>query len=138
MKYTLGIDTGTTSVSIAVLSEAREVIDSITVNHEAFIQGDFPESRVQSPEKIREIVMASIESITKKYGQPSSIGFTGQMHGILYVNSRGESVSPLYTWQDISGSIPLDGKSSLEILRENGLKVSPGYGLATHLYLQRS
>lgn len=138
MKYTLGIDTGTTSVSIAVLSEAREVIDSITVNHEAFIPGDFPESRVQSPERIREIVMASLESLTQKYGQPSAIGFTGQMHGILYVNSEGESVSPLYTWQDISGSVPVNGKSSIEILREHGLTVSPGYGLATHFYLQRS
>ena len=138
MKYTLGIDTGTTSVSIAVLNESRQVIDSITVNHEAFIPGDFPESRVQSPERIREIVMASLESLTRKYGQPSAIGFTGQMHGILYVNSKGESVSPLYTWQDISGSVPVNGKSSLEILREHGLTVSPGYGLATHFYLQRS
>ncbi|MBQ2616385.1 MAG: hypothetical protein IJF90_05960, partial [Synergistaceae bacterium] len=68
MKYTLGIDTGTTSVSIAVLNESRQVIDSITVNHEAFIPGDFPESRVQSPERIREIVMASLESLTRKYG----------------------------------------------------------------------
>ncbi len=138
MKYTLGIDTGTTSVSIAVLSESREVIDSITVNHEAFIPGDFPESRVQSPERIREIVMASLESLSQKYGNPSAIGFTGQMHGIVYVNSKGESVSPLYTWQDISGSVPVNGKSSLEILREHGLTVSPGYGLATHFYLQRS
>ena len=138
MKYTLGIDTGTTSVSIAVLNESREVIDSITVNHEAFIPGDFQESRVQSPERIREIVMASLESLTQKYGQPSAIGFTGQMHGILYVNSKGESVSPLYTWQDISGSVPVNGKSSLEILRSHGLTVSPGYGLATHFYLQRS
>ena len=58
MNYTLGIDTGTTSVSMAAVNSSREVIDSITVNHEAFIQGDFPESRIQSPERIREIVMA--------------------------------------------------------------------------------
>lgn len=132
MKYTLGIDTGTTSVSIAAIDSSREILDSITANHEAFIPGDFPESRVQDPERIRKIVMAGLESITQKYGQPSAIGFTGQMHGILYVDSHGDSVSPLYTWQDITGN------DSLPILRAHGLKVSPGYGLTTHLSLQRS
>mgnify|MGYP002622412562 CR=1 FL=1 len=141
MKYTLGIDTGTTSVSMAAVNSSCEVIDSITVNHEAFIQGDFPESRVQSPERIREIVMAGLEALSQKYGQPSAIGFTGQMHGILYVNAEGEAVSPLYTWQDISASIPISsrgGKTATQILHEHGLKCSPGYGLGTHLYLQEA
>lgn len=63
---------------------------------------------------------------------------TGQMHGILYVNSQGQSISPLYTWQDSSGNIRINGKSSIEILHENGLKCSSGYGISTHFYLQRS
>lgn len=133
MNYTIGIDTGTTSVSIVAINEALKVIDSITVNHEAFI-----ERGVQNPEKIREIVMASLESLTSKLGQPSAIGFTGQMHGILYINGKGKAVSPLYTWQDGSGSIPVDGKSSLEIFREHGLTCSSGYGTSTHFYLQRT
>lgn len=54
MKYIIGIDIGTTSISIAAINEFREVIDSITANHDAFIPGDFPESRVQSPERIFE------------------------------------------------------------------------------------
>ena len=132
MKYTLGIDTGTTSVSMSAISESRQVLDSITANHEAFIPGDFPESRVQDPARILSIVMAGLESLTAKYGQPSAIGLTGQMHGILYVDSRGESVSPLYTWQDSTGN------DSLPILRSHGLKVSPGYGTSTHFSLQRS
>ena len=138
MKYCLGIDTGTTSVSMSAVTESREILESLTVNHEAFIPGDFPESRVQDPERIRKIVMAGLESLTAKYGQPSAIGLTGQMHGILYVNSRGESVSPLYTWEDPSAIIPVSGKSSLEILRSHGLKCSSGYGVGTHFYLQRT
>ena len=138
MKYYLGIDTGTTSVSIAAINSSRKVIDSITANHEAFIPGDFPESRVQDPARILSIVMAGLDSLTQKYGTPSAIGLTGQMHGILYVDSRGESVSPLYTWEDPSAIIPVSGKSSLEILRSHGLKVSPGYGTGTHFYLQRA
>ena len=138
MKYTIGIDTGTTSISIVAINESREVIDSVTVNHEAFIKGEFPESRVQNPERILEIVMASLNSITSKLGQPSAIGFTGQMHGILYVNDRGEAVSPLYTWQDNSGNIIVNSKSSLQILHEHGLTCSSGYGISTHFYLQRT
>ncbi|MBQ7168330.1 MAG: hypothetical protein IJR63_00325 [Synergistaceae bacterium] len=138
MKYYLGIDTGTTSVSIAAVNESREIIESITVNHEAFIPGDFPESRVQNPAKILSIVMAGLDSLTQKYGTPSAIGLTGQMHGILYLDSRGEPVSPLYTWQDSSANIPVSGKSSLDILRSHGLKCSSGYGVGTHFYLQRA
>lgn len=138
MKYTLGIDTGTTSVSIAAVNSSREVIDSITVNHEAFIPGDFQESRVQDPERIRKIVMAGLDSLTQKYGQPSAIGFTGQMHGVLYLDNNGNPVSPLYTWEDPSANIPVSGKSSLDILHSHGIKCSSGYGVTTHFYLQRA
>ena len=54
------------------------------------------------------------------------------MHGILYVNSKGEAVSPLYTWQDSTGD------DMLAVLRAQGLHVSSGYGTATHLHLQRN
>ena len=70
MKYTLGIDTGTTSISIAALNEAHELLTSRTVNHNAFIHGEFPESRVQNPELIRQIVTDNLESIISEYGSP--------------------------------------------------------------------
>ncbi|MBR0257485.1 MAG: hypothetical protein IJQ58_07095, partial [Synergistaceae bacterium] len=138
MKYTLGIDTGTTSVSLAAINESHELIASRTINHEAFIPGEFPESRVQNPARILSAVMAGLEAITQEHGQPSAIGFTGQMHGIMYIDAFGEPVSPLYTWEDPSANIPVNGKSSLEILRENGLSIPSGYGLGTHFYLQRA
>ena len=34
-----------------------------------------------------------------------SIGVTGQMHGIVYVDENGVAVSPLYTWQDGRGDL---------------------------------
>ncbi|MBQ4430136.1 MAG: hypothetical protein II877_01435 [Synergistaceae bacterium] len=138
MKYTLGIDTGTTSVSLAAINESHELIASRTINHEAFIPGEFPESRVQNPARILSAVMAGLEAITQEHGQPSAIGFTGQMHGIMYIDAFGEPVSPLYTWEDPSANIPVNGKSSLEILRENGLSIPSGYGIGTHFYLQRA
>ena len=138
MNYTIGIDTGTTSVSLAAINESRELVASRTINHGAFIPGDFPESRVQNPAQILSAVMAGLESITQEYGAPSAIGFTGQMHGVLYLDKNGNPLSPLYTWEDPSANIPVDGKSSLEILRSHGVKCSAGYGVATHFYLQRA
>ena len=138
MKYTIGIDTGTTSVSIAAINESRELVTSTTVNHNAFIKGDFPESKVQDAKRILEIVMAGLESITSEYGSPSAIGFTGQMHGVLYLGKNGNPVSPLYTWEDPSANIPVNGESSLSILHSHGVKCSAGYGVSTHFYLQRA
>ena len=132
MKYYLGIDTGTTSISIAALHEDNSLITSRTVNHGSFITGDSPASRVQNPERIKSLVFEAVNAITSELGRPSAIGFTGQMHGILYVNSKGESVSPLYTWQDSTGD------DMLPILRAQGLHVSSGYGMATHLHLQKT
>ena len=132
MQSTLGIDTGTTSISVAAVNEAHELIESRTVNHEAFIPGSSHESRIQDPSRIHSLAYDILASLTSKHGRPSAIGFTGQMHGILYVNAQGEAVSPLYTWQDTTGN------DSLPLLREHGLKVSPGYGMATHLHLQKA
>ncbi len=132
MKYYLGIDTGTTSISMAALTESRKLLASRTFNHNSFITGDSPANRLQDPERIKSNAVYLLDSITAEFGQPSAIGFTGQMHGILYVNASGKAVSPLYTWQDTTGD------DSLVLLREHGLTVSSGYGMATHFSLQRN
>lgn len=129
MKYYLGIDTGTTSISIAMLDESSRLIEHRTLNHASFIQGE-SFNKIQNPERIKSFVDEILADIMKTFGAPSAIGFTGQMHGMLYVNANGDSVSPLYTWEDQSGI------ETVKILREHGMKCSVGYGLATHLYLQ--
>ena len=132
MKYYLGIDTGTTSISLAALNEAHELLTSRTINHNAFIQGESPLSRIQNPERIKTLVLEAVNDIASELGRPCAIGFTGQMHGILYVNAQGLAVSPLYTWQDSTGD------DMLSVLREHGLRVSSGYGMATHFHLQKA
>jgi sedoheptulokinase len=63
----------------------------------------------------------------------SAIGITGQMHGILYLDERGNPVSPLYTWQDRRG------EELCPQLRElTGYAAAPGYGLVTHCALAKS
>ncbi len=135
----MGIDIGTTTVSIALLDgESGALVDKLTENSNAFVPDAHPAGRTQDPEKIRALVRQGVEALTERHGKPDCIGFTGQMHGMLYVNARGEAVTPLYTWQDGRGGDALaDGKSAAELFRAAGVASAPGYGLATHLALLR-
>ena len=123
MNYYLGIDTGTTSISITAIESSGQLLEHRTLNHSSFIQGE-SFNKIQNPERILNFVNEIITDIMKTLGTPSGIGFTGQMHGMLYVNAHGDSVSPLYTWQDQSGT------ETVKILREHGMRCSVGYGLS--------
>ena len=134
----MGIDIGTTTISM-VLTEADtgKMIAKETVEHRSFLKSEIPEQKIQDPERIYEIVTELANQMEKEYGLPDGIGFTGQMHGMLYVDASGRAVSPLYTWQDGSGELLLEnGESSVQLLKEVGAAAS-GYGLVTHFYLQK-
>lgn len=134
----MGIDIGTTTVSVVLLEQKTgEVLERETVEHHSFLKGCVPEEKIQDPERIYEIVQSLIDKIEKKHGYPDRIGFTGQMHGMLYVDISGKAVSPLYTWQDRSGEILLEnGKNCVQLLKETGTAAA-GYGIVTHFYLQK-
>ena len=134
----MGIDIGTTTISM-VLTEADtgKMIAKETVEHRSFLKSEIPEQKIQDPERIYEIVTELANRMEKEYGLPDGIGFTGQMHGMLYVDASGRAVSPLYTWQDGSGELLLEnGESSVQLLKEVGAAAS-GYGIVTHFYLQK-
>ena len=59
-----------------------------------------------------------LELIYKSYTGIVSIGVTGQMHGILYLNSDGQAVSNLINWQDKRGDIPIkDSMTACQIIK---------------------
>lgn len=134
----MGIDIGTTTISMILMDEeSKEITAYETVSHDSFLAGELPEEKIQDPERIWRITKEKMDSIIRACGKPDGIGLTGQMHGMLYVDDRGNAVSPLYTWQDGSGNRPLkEGKSSADILAKKAGDSSAGYGLATHYCLQ--
>ena len=133
----MGIDIGTTTVSVLMLeSETGEMLGSRTVSHKAFVEGKHAFNRVQDPEKLFEITAGAAAELAEKYGKPDSIGFTGQMHGMLYVDKNGKAVSPLYTWQDGSGNEEYrDGETYAQFLKKNIGAAATGYGMTSHFYL---
>lgn len=139
--HTLGIDIGTTTISIVLVNEEDGcLIARETIGHGAFIDDGCPVGKVQDPGKIWGIVRERTAALTAAHGAPACIGLTGQMHGMLYVSAQGEAVSPLYTWQDGRGNLPMDaGKSCAEHLRAAGCgAAAAGYGLTTHYYLLKN
>jgi len=138
-KYSIGLDIGTTSVSVAVLNTATgKTIFTNSKNHGAFLPNDEGYFREQDADVLFNLARKMLDEVLERFFPIGYIGLTGQMHGILYVDNTGEAVSPLYTWQDnrlLTEVVP--GKTYAdEISEKTGYRISAGYGLGTHYVLQ--
>lgn len=134
---TIGIDIGTTTISAVVLeTEEERVLAVRTIPNDSFMKSDYEWERVQDPAVIIDKARAALDELLEQYPDVISIGLTGQMHGIVYVDEAGRHLSPLYTWQDQRGNLPVfDGVSLVSCIKAScGAAVSAGYGLVTHLY----
>ncbi|KWX69945.1 sedoheptulokinase [Paenibacillus jilunlii] len=135
---TIGIDIGTTSITGLVYDlEHRRVLHRLTAENSAQLPGSGKEwERLQDPAVILQLVQGILEQLMSREPGVRGIGFTGQMHGILYTDAGGKHVSPLYTWQDGRGSVPYDEflTHAEKLSKDTGYPVAPGYGLATHFY----
>lgn len=136
----LGLDIGTTTISAAVLDrEDGAVCDAKTIANQCFIDRGNEWERIQDVDRIMEKALAVANEMVDTYEDIETIGLTGQMHGILYFDEDGNSVSPLYTWQDGRGNLKEDGgRSVVEEIRDVcGIWAASGYGLVTHIYNRR-
>lgn len=131
----IGLDIGTTTIcSIAVDAENGRLLKSVTLPNDSFIDGK-PFEKIQSPEKIIEKVTALAENLFNEFSPVCAIGITGQMHGIVYLDFNGKSVSPLYTWQDGSGNEKLGDSNYAKNLSDiTGYAAASGFGGTTYYY----
>ncbi len=132
----IGIDIGTSSICGVAYHFTDKTIESITKNNHTFIETSNVWEKIQDPEKIIKIVRGIIDEFSSKYPDIKGIGFSGQMHGMLYVDEKGDAVSPLYTWQDSRANQPYRaGQTYAEYLSaKTGHTLATGFGLVTHFY----
>ena len=125
----IGLDIGTTSIcGVCVNAENGEILKAVTKANNSFIKSDKSYEKIQNPDEIMETVYSVMEELD--VSDASAIGFSGQMHGIVYTDSNGKAVSPLYTWQDERAAAEYkNGKSYAQYLG-----CFAGYGLATDFY----
>lgn len=131
----VGIDIGTTTVCAVVYDvDNCEQLETYSVPHNSYVC-----SGVRS-EQCVSVIMDKAEKllyhVLDTYKGVISIGISGQMHGIVYVNTNGEAVSNLINWQDKRADLILDDRQSTcqKIFNITGESISTGYGVATHYY----
>lgn len=134
-EVTVGVDIGTTTISAVVYDiDHKNQLEAYTIPHHSYVRSDaFSE---QSVSVIMEKAEKLLHHILKCYPHVVSIGLSGQMHGIVYVDADGEPVSDLINWQDKRADLPLkNGKTVCDMIRlATGISISTGYGIATHYY----
>lgn len=132
---TLGLDIGTTSVSAVVHDSSRGVLAAKSIKNDSFLPSESWE-RLQNPATVWEKCQLLLSHLLAAFPDVAAIGVTGQMHGIVYLDSSGEYVSPLMIWQDGRGDLPYDETSTwAEHLSEiTGYTLATGYGMVTHYY----
>jgi len=135
----LGLDIGTTTISAVVIDEGR-TISSATLSNGAFLADEQPWEKVQDAEYIQNTALGIVESMFTDHPDIQRIGITGQMHGIVYLDSDGNLLSPLYTWQDGRGNQPYSEEETYAqyISRITGYDAATGFGLVTHFYNQHN
>ena len=129
----LGLDIGTTSICAVVLDGNGNIVYTTTKANDYHGQSKNGE-RTQNPEKIfflcKDIYRETVEKFSIK-----SVGVSGQMHGILYVDKNGQAVSPLYSWQDERGNLPFENSTYAETLSlRSGQKMATGFGCTSVFY----
>jgi len=133
---TIGLDIGTTTISVVAYDSVDGCLAAETVPNSSFLEGKHAWERIQDPDRIWEKALKSVRKMKEKYPSAFGIGVTGQMHGIVYLDRSGKPCSPLYTWQDARGNEKTpEGKTYAEELSElTGYSMSAGVGLTTHYY----
>ena len=128
----LGIDIGTTSICAVVLDYTGNIKYTVTKPNDCHLESKSG-AKIQDPEKIYSVCEGIYNETQKKF-DIKSIGVSGQMHGILYVDKYGKSVSPLYSWQDERGNLPFESSTYAQTLSEkSGYNMATGFG-CTSLY----
>lgn len=131
----VGLDIGTTNITLVALDlQECSIVDYRSASNDRYTN-DETYAYAQDPKGIERQVRLLMEGLDAPI---ASICVTGQVHGILYYDDKGEAVSPLYTWLDQRGMVEIDGKSSQRVLfEETGTLLPAGYGLLCHFANRR-
>lgn len=125
----IGIDIGTTGIcGVCVDTSSGKILKTVSRANNCFIETDKEYEKIQDGEKILNKVCEIIDELFDN--NTASIGFSNQMHGIIYTDKNGKALSPLYIWQDGRGNLPYrDGKTYAQHMNSFA-----GYGLVTDFY----
>jgi len=105
MEYTLGIDLGTTGVKVLLVSEKGEVVASGKGQYPLLMPG--PNWAEQDAEAWWNATVSAVKSCLAqacvsagKEVRVAAVGLSGQMHGSVFLDGKGEVLRPAILWND--------------------------------------
>lgn len=142
----IGIDSGTQSTrALVVDANSGKVLGSASQAH-GLLPGLPPGAREQHPESWRDATQKTIRKALReacaRAGEVKAIGVSGQQHGFVPLDSKGEVIRPAKLWCDTSTAAECD--EIMERLggfkatvREIGNAVLPGFTAPKILWLKK-
>lgn len=138
---TIGLDIGTTTVcGVLIDAQSGRMLEARTLPNDAAVPGAHPWERLQNPARLERLCRELIDRWMRQYPDVAGVGLSNQMHGAVYVNAKGEAVSPLVTWQDGRGNRPGESGDpyAAQLSARTGYPMATGYGLTTHWVNQQT
>jgi xylulokinase len=136
----LGIDLGTSSVKAVLVDVRGRVLQ--TGSREYDIHSPEPERAEQSTDDWWNATVHAVrEAATGRADAVKAIGFSGQMHGTVFVNPMKRALGPAIIWADQRSALEVDEFSSLvgkELLAETaGTAPATGFMGPTLLWIKK-
>lgn len=107
--YLIGLDIGTSKLAAVALEAAGGSLLAVeqAPNRTALTAAE-PDAAEQDAEALAGAAAGLIKALVRRpevaAARPAALGVTGQMHGVLLADRRGDPLSPLITWQDGRGN----------------------------------
>jgi len=102
MACLVGIDIGTTGVKTLLVAAEGHVVESATVEYPMYTPR--PLWAEQDPQDWWEATIESIRRVLSRSGvdptEIAGLGLTGQMHGMVMLDEKGEVLRPCIMWND--------------------------------------
>lgn len=144
MACLMGIDLGTSSVRAMIIGSGGE---TLAVEGEEYpVAIPHPRHAEQEPriwwEKTVQAVGRAIERSGASPDDITALSFSGQMHGLVCVDARGEPVRPAVIWQDQRSAASVKeifaGCGRERVVRNVQNAIAPGFLLGSLYWLQRN
>jgi xylulokinase len=131
----VGIDVGTSGVKALALSETGEIL--ARAEREYPLSTPRPGWAEQDPDdwaRAADIALADLGV------EPTSIGYSGQMHGLVVLDERGDPIRPAILWNDqrtAAECAEIEGQLGLErLIRLTGNRALTGFTAPKLLWLR--
>ena len=140
MNYYVGIDLGTSSVKTLLLNGDGEVVSSVTKEYPLY----FPHSgwSEQNPEDWYNQTLAALAELFKDIDAKKvrSFSFSGQMHGLVMLDSDDKVIRPALLWNDSRSKAQTDAlNENKDFLLDNTANIAfAGFTLPKLLWVKEN